>query len=155
MADEKYSYYKYLKKYSPYFLNKYENWGHLVKGRKTNFGRLLMVRAYLLLTHNMTILPGYRTTGTFYLFGAILTFIDLYGIWYSQEIYNKYSFHKWTHYQPWHQKDTLVSKDQEGKVDVTEEKRPITRVIFSDKVKIVYDGKEEENAFGRRRIRYR
>lgn len=156
MSDKNYSYYKYLRNYSPHFINKYENWSHFSWGRKTNFTQLQLFRSYILLTNKMTIIPGYRTKSKFYYAGAILCVADLWGIWFYQEIYNKYTFHKWTHYQPWMHKDTAVSKDDLDKpMDSTEEKRPQTRVKYSDKIKIVYDGEEQEDVLGRRRFRYR
>ena len=156
MADKNYSYYKYLKNYNPHFINKYENWSHLAWGRRTNFDLLQQCRTYLALSTKMTIFPGLRTKSTFYYLGALICVVDMWGIWYSQEIYNKYSFHKWTHYQPWMHKDTVYSKDDLNKpLDSTEEKKPITRMKYSDRIKIVYDGVEQEDVYGRRRYRYR
>ena len=39
--------------------------------------------------------------------------------------------------------------------DTLEEKKPFTRLKYSDAVKIVYNGKEEQDTVGIRRFRYR
>jgi hypothetical protein len=150
-------YYSYLKKYNPHFINRYENWAHGSFARGSGFKNLQFFRAYIMLTNHMTILPGYRFKSFFFYAGALMCVFDLWGIWISQEMYNKYTAHKWNHYQTWFHKDCY--EDQEDypypSLDPTEEKKPFTRDNYSDRVKIVYDGVEEKDIFSNRRYRYR
>lgn len=153
--SQEHEYYQFVKKYSPHFLNRYENWAHGALARGSLFNHLQNFRAYIHLTNHMTILPGYRTKASIFYLGAFLCVVDIWGIWYSQEIYYKYSIQKWNHYQPWYHKDCFDDPEDYGKIDPTEEQKPFTRGNYSDRVKIVYDGKEDSDFGSWRRWRYR
>lgn len=94
-------YYDYLKNYDTRFLNKYESWTHSSWGRRSNFLQLLDYRGYSLMTGRNIFLPGFKLKGWFFTFGSIICMADIWGIWFFQEIYNKYTPQKWTWYQPY------------------------------------------------------
>lgn len=148
------SYYDYLKRYNADYLNKHESWAHYSWGRGSNFMQLQKFRSFSLLTNRAYVMPGLRFKGFFYFAGALLCIADVYGIWYFQEIYNKYSSFKWTLYQPWYHKECMLDEDF-GINDPTEEKKPMTRLKYSDTVKIIYNGEEGQDFFSLRRFRYR
>jgi hypothetical protein len=149
------NYYDYLKKYSPEHINRYENWWHAFLGRRSAFSHLQHFRAYIILTNHMTFLPGFRFKSHVFFIGALLCVVNLWGIWYSQEIYNKYSIHKWNHYSPQYHKDLFLDQKDYPHLDPTEEKKPFTRSTYSDRVKIIYDGEEQKDIVSLRRYRYR
>ena len=104
-----YKYYDYLKKYDARFLNKYENWLHYENGRKSNFLRLLGYRAYSLMTGRPIMMDGVKIKQWFYIFCSLICLADVWGIWYYQEIYNKYYPWKYTYYTPdWKNEMTLL-----------------------------------------------
>lgn len=39
--------------------------------------------------------------------------------------------------------------------ETLEEKKPITRIKYADAIKIIYNGREEQDIIGTRRYRYR
>lgn len=148
------SYYNYLKKYSPEFLVKHESWAHHAWGRRSNFNQLVNFKGALVLTPRVFVLPGLRLKGLFYFLSGIVCVSELWGLWYFQEIYNKYTVHKWTMYQPYfHSK---LAKPEDLKIlDPSEEKKPFTRLKYQDRVKIIYDGEETPDITSQRRYRYR
>lgn len=148
-----YNYFNYLKKYSPDFLLKYESWSHRMIGRGSGIKMLTNMRAALMLTPRVFILPGLRTKSLVYYFMAGYALALVYGIWYFQEIYNKFTIHKWIHYMPMYNKE--INNYAAVKFDVTEEKKPITRVKYQDKIKIIYDGDDTIDPKSPRRFRYR
>ena len=96
-----YKYYDYIKNYDVGFRNKHENWTHYAWGRKTNFSQLLHFRAYSLMTGRPILWKGLKIKGWFYMFGTLICVMDVWGIWYFQEMHNKYSSKKWVYYQPY------------------------------------------------------
>lgn len=149
-----YGYYNYLKKYSPEFLLKHESWKHEAWSRRSNFLQLLNTKGAHVLTSRVFFLPGIRFKTIWYVLGGLLCCVDVWGIWYFQEIYNKYTIHKWTNYQPWfHQQ--LQDKNSSISIDPVEEKKPIGRVKYQDKVKIIYSGLDNPDVSSDRRYRYR
>lgn len=97
----KYNYYDYLKKYDAGFLNKYESWGHANWSRRSNFLQLLYFRATTLMTGRIHIMHGIKLKGWYYTLSVLVCLADIYGIWFYQEIYNKYAYWKWVYYQPY------------------------------------------------------
>ena len=148
-----YNYFNYLKKYSPEYLLKYESWTHRMWGRGSAFKNLVNMRAALTLTPRVFVFPGLRTKSIVFYFMGAYACILIYGIWYFQEIYNKYTIHKWIHYNPMYNKE--INDYANMKFDVTEEKKPITRVKYQDKIKIIYDGDDTIDPKSPRRFRYR
>ena len=146
------NYYSYLKKYSPRFIAKYETWTHHAWGRKSNFLQLVNSKGALVMTGRAFILPGIRYKNLVYYSLAAICCFDVWGIWFYQDIYNKYTYHKWNTYQPWMYK-TYVPKHYE--MDPLEEKKPFTRVKYQDRIKIIYDGEDNQNITSPRRLRYR
>jgi len=100
-----YKYYDYIKNYRADFLNKYESWNHSSWGRKTNYTQLLNYRAYSLMTGRPILFYGIKIKGWFYMFGTLICLCDVYGIWWFQEMHNKYSSKKWIYYQPYLRKE--------------------------------------------------
>jgi hypothetical protein len=101
-------YYDYLKKYDARFLHKYESGTHLSWGRRSNFLQLLYFRAYSLMTGRNMWIPHMKIKSWFYNLGTLICLADIWGIWYFQEIYNKYSVQKWVYYQPYLKKETML-----------------------------------------------
>ncbi len=95
-----YKYYDYLKNYNASFLNKYENWLHHENGRRSNFKRLLDYRAYSLLTGRPMFMYGFKLKSWYYVLCSLMCLADIWGVWYFQEIYNKYYPWKYTFYTP-------------------------------------------------------
>ena len=95
-----FKYYDYLKKYTPMFLNQHESWTHYTWGRKSNYLTLLSYRAYTLMTGRDILLEGIKIKGWYYTFGALICIADIWGVWYFQDIHQKYSTRKWVYYQP-------------------------------------------------------
>jgi len=96
------NYYEYLKKYDTHFLNKYQSWSHYSWGRKSNFLQLLYFRAYTLnCGGRVPFLPHLKLKAPFVYICAGICMFDLYGVWISQEIYQKFMPWKWTFYQPY------------------------------------------------------
>lgn len=156
MADKNYGYYSYLKKYSPFFIHKYECGVHASWGRGSQFLRMVEVKYALNLSQRVILFWPFTLKSPVVMFGAAFCCVNLWGIWYFQEIYNKYSIHKWTHYQPKDHKDNLFSKDDVAEnIDPFEERKPYTRMRMGDRVKMVYDGEEQRDVIARRRLRYR
>jgi hypothetical protein len=96
-----YKYYDYLKKYTPKFLNSHESWAHWNWGRKSGFTDLLSYRAYTLMSPRNILFEGVKIKGWFFVFGSLFCIMDIWGIWYFQEIHQKYSTRKWVYYQPY------------------------------------------------------
>jgi hypothetical protein len=104
-----YKYYDYLKKYNAPFLNKYENWTHTHWGRRSNYQQLLDYRAYSLMTGRPIFLYGWKFKSWYFMLCAVISFADIWGVWYFQEIYNKYYPWKYTYYTPeWKKEMTLL-----------------------------------------------
>jgi hypothetical protein len=104
-----YKYYDYLKKYDAHFLNRYENWAHHNWSRRSNFQRLLDYRAYSLATGRAFFMYGLKFKGWYYWACALLSFADIWGVWYFQDIYNRYYYWKYTYYTPdWKKELTLL-----------------------------------------------
>ena len=97
------NYNDYLKKYDAHFLNRYQSWHHHAWGRKSNYMQLLYFRAYSLWTGGRSIfLPGYKLKSAFMMIGAGVCMADIWGVWFFQEMYNKYQPWKWIYYQPYY-----------------------------------------------------
>ena len=94
-------YYDYLKKYDSHFLNKYESWTHYAWGRRSNFLQLLYYRAYTLVTGRQIFMPHLKLKSPYQWICLMICLADVYGIWYFQEISNKYTVHKQVYYQPY------------------------------------------------------
>ena len=152
--NQNWNYYNYLKKYSPRFLVKQESWTHQMWSRGSSFLQLVNFKGTLTMTNRTFIFPGYRIKSLFFFVGGLVCCIDIWGLWYFQEIYNKYTTHKWTNYQPW-MHSSLLEYHNSFIVDPCEEKKPFTRLKYQDRVKIVYDGYETPDVIAQRRYRYR
>lgn len=96
-----YKYYNYLKKYTPAFLNRQESWTHFTWGRKSNYLDLLNYRSTTLMIGRNILNEQMKIKGWFFFFGAVICMADIWGIWYFQEIHQKYSTRKWVYYQPY------------------------------------------------------
>ena len=101
-----YKYYDYLKKYDAAFLNKYESWFHYSWGRKTNFNQLLKYKAYLMWTGGRTIfIDGTKLKTSYAYLAGLICIADIWGVWFFQEMYNKYQPWKWIYYQPYYKEE--------------------------------------------------
>lgn len=103
-------YYDYLKKYDSHFLNKYESWSHFSWGRRSNFLQLLYYRAYTLTTGRQILMPHLKLKSPFQWLCILVCLADVYGIWFFQEIYNKYTVHKQVYYQPYMKPDMVFQE---------------------------------------------
>ena len=96
-----YKYYDYLKKYNPRFLNNYESWSHINWSRRSGFIELLNYRSYTLSTGRNILFDGLKLKGWFFVYGSLMCIMDIWGVWYFQDIHQKYSTRKWVYYQPY------------------------------------------------------
>ena len=126
------NYYNYLTKYSPRFLVKHESWTHEAWSRRSNFLQLLNTKSAHILSSRTHFMTGYKFKTSWYIYGAIMCIADVYGIWYFQDMYNKYTAHKWTNYQPY-MNQQLQHPNSKISLDPTEEKKPFARVKYQDK----------------------
>jgi hypothetical protein len=108
MSSKKY--YDYLKNYDAKFLNKYESWSHHSWGRRSNFMQLLYFRCYSLFTGRNILLPHLKLKSPYIWICVGVSMADVWGIWFYQEIYNKYYPWKWTYYQPYMRGDILFDE---------------------------------------------
>mmetsp|Transcript_33545 Transcript_33545/g.34850 ORF Transcript_33545/g.34850 Transcript_33545/m.34850 type:complete len:155 (+) Transcript_33545:31-495(+) len=137
-----YSYYNYLKKYSPRFILKYESGVHSFWGRRSVFSQLVFTKAFLTLTPRVFIFPTFRASSLFFYLAALYSAILMWGIWYFQDIHHKYTHHKWVHYQPWMYNEIVSKEQRELGIEPLEEKKPLTRLNYEDSIKIIYNGED-------------
>lgn len=148
------TYYDYIKKYNAQFLNNYTSWTHFSWGRGSNFMQLLNFRAFNLNTNRVSLVPGYKIKSTPSVLIGIYCLIAVYGIWISQDIYNRFSPRKATYYDD-EEEDEISFRVAAGGSGAYEEKMPINREEFADKYDFSYGGLHNQVNYRERRYRYR